>query len=750
MILRNLFRRKMRTALTLIGIAMGIAAIIALVALSRGIVTNYLEVTNSSDADLTIQAVQGEGQAITFGTGFDERLADQIRAMPEVKSVSAVLYTMVQMADTPFFIVYGLEPDQLRIQHFKLLEGVSLAEYRSRHGGKPIMLGKIAADKLKKGLGDTVQLEEMTFRVVGIYETGIALEDSGGVIPLSDAQVLADMPRQVMFLGVRLHNPAKATEFKEKLAKILPQDVEIAGTQIGSQLLEALEVLDVFAWGVALVAALVGGVGMMNTVLMSVFERTREIGVLRALGWRRRHVLGMILGESLLLSLIGGALGLGIGAGLTWLGANSPAMAGLTRDTVPGQLVVQALTTAIVLGLVGGLYPAWRASRLLPVEALQYDGGTGGKRLVQLRRGAMALRNLTRQRTRTLLTLVGVGIGVLAMLLIGSLGEGAVQGFGQIFSGTEITVVEADQPDTSLSSIDERVVRRIEALPEVSYVSGLIFSVVSTPRNPWFVVSARSRNDPSLERMVLREGRMFQGRRECVIGWKAAIEQRKRIGDRLSLMGSRFTIVGIIETGNAFDDNGALIDLQEAQRLLKKPHQVMAAQIKLEDPSQVDAVLARLSAEYPDLLFAKSAEFVESLPDMQMTEQGIQAIYVMAILVGSIALMNTMIMSIYERTREIGVLRAVGWRKSRVLSHILTESLLLTGISGVIGVGVTWLLVRAMSNMEAMGVYRDLLLLTPNVIGQTLFFCIILGTVGGLYPAWRASRFSPVEALRYE
>ena len=120
----------------------------------------------------------------------------------------------------------------------------------------------------------------------------------------------------------------------------------------------------------------------------------------------------------------------------------------------------------------------------------------------------------------------------------------------------------------------------------------------------------------------------------------------------------------------------AIIELREAQQLLKKPRQVMLAQIKLQDPRDTDAMLARLSAEYPKLLFTQSAELAESLPDMQTSESMINAIFVLTALVGSIALMNTMIMSIYERTREIGVLRAVGWQRGMVLRQVLAESVL--------------------------------------------------------------------------
>lgn len=750
MIVRNLLRRRTRTLLTLLGIAVGIAAIVSLVALSQGIASNYVEITSQSKADITLQAVQGQGEAMTLGTGFDEELVHRLRAMPEVKNAAGMLYTLVRIPGSPFFIVFGYEPDQAGIRHFKIVDGVTLAEHRTRRGGKPILLGKIVADKLHKRVGDTVRLEETTFRVVGIYETGVAMEDAAGVISLQDAQVLADMPRQVMYLGVQLYRPDRAEDFKAKLSRILPRDVEVAGTQVGSMMLEMLELLDVFAWAVALIAAAVGGVGMMNTMLMSVFERTREIGVLRAVGWRRWQVLRMIMGESLLLSLVGGLVGLGIGAGLTWLAANSSAMAGLTKDTVPRQLIAQALSAALVLGLIGGLYPAWRASRLPPVEALSYDGGSAHKPSARIPLGGMALKSLARQRSRTVLTLVGVGIGIIAMILIGSVSEGGIKAFGSMFSGTEIAAVEADQPDTSFSSIDERILKRIEALPEVEYVTGMILSVVSTAKDPMFIITARSRFDPALNERILREGHLISGRRQCLLGWKAASQQNRGIGERISMLGSSFTVVGIVETGSTYEDNGAIIELREAQRLLKKPHQVMAMEIKLLDPSRTDEMLARFSAEYPRLLFAKSAEFVESLPDMESMEQSIQAIYLMTALVGSIALMNTMIMSIYERTREIGVLRALGWRRGLVLRQILAEALLLTLVSGFVGIIISMGCMSLFRAMPSLGIYRDLFVLTPTVVVQTLFFCVILGVLGGLYPAWRATTFSPVEALRYE
>ena len=750
MVFRNLLRRRTRTLLTLTGIAIGIAAIVALVALSQGIAANYAEATGRSDAHVTLQAVQEAGQAITIATGFDEALADRIRAMSEVKSVDGMVFTMVSMPSTPFFILYGYDPDGLGIRHFKVYEGSTLAEHRTRRGGRPILLGKVAANNLKKGIGDTVRIEETTFRIVGIYETGTSLEDAGGVVSLKDAQILADMPRQVVYMGIQLHRPDRVEAFEAKLARMLPPDVEIAGTQLGNMMLEMLGMLDVFAWAVALVAAAVGGVGMMNTMLMSVFERTREIGVLRAVGWRRRQVLAMVLAESLILSFIGGAVGLGLGVGLTWLASQAPAMAGLTAGTVPPNLILQSMSAALVLGMTGGLYPAWRASRLAPIEALSYEGSASRSQHLRIPFGGMAVQSLSRQRTRTALTLLGVGIGVVAILLIGSAVEGAVQGFDGMVSGAEISGVEANQPDTSLSSIDERTMRRIAALPEVQHVSGLLMSVVATSSEPFFVITARSRSDPILQGLVVREGRLLTARRECLLGWKAAAQQKKGLGDRFSMLGSSFTVVGIVETGNAIEDNGAIIDLREAQTLLKKPRQVMLVDVKLVDPETTDAVLAKLEAQYPKLLFSRSSEFTESLPDMQVSRDMLQFIYVMTVVVGSVALMNTMIMSVYERTREIGVLRAVGWRKGMVLRQMLSEALLLTVISGGVGILVSLGLIRVFRRMPQMGLYRDLFVLSPSLMIQALVFSAVLGVVAGLYPAWQATRFSPIEALRYE
>jgi putative ABC transport system permease protein len=130
--------------------------------------------------------------------------------------------------------------------------------------------------------------------------------------------------------------------------------------------------LRVFVWGLSLITVLIGGVGMMNTMIMPVVERTREIGLLRALSWRKRRVPALILSESPALTLLGGIIGVCWSLAMVRLLALRPTTASIGLRFTPG-LLAQALVLAVVLGAVGGLYPAWRATRMRPVEALRYE-----------------------------------------------------------------------------------------------------------------------------------------------------------------------------------------------------------------------------------------------------------------------------------------------------------------------------------------------------------------------------------------
>jgi putative ABC transport system permease protein len=172
--------------------------------------------------------------------------------------------------------------------------------------------------------------------------------------------------------SVKLVNPKDADKVVEKINTTIPNVHAALSGEFADQMPD-MENMDGMMGGISFLAILVGGLGVMNTMLMSVLERTREIGVLRALGWRRRRVLEMIITESLILSILGALGGIVIAFGLIQLMLSSPVIA----DLVPVQwtvgIFVRAILVALVLGLVGGIYPAYRATKMQPVEALRYE-----------------------------------------------------------------------------------------------------------------------------------------------------------------------------------------------------------------------------------------------------------------------------------------------------------------------------------------------------------------------------------------
>ncbi|HEX9074208.1 MAG TPA: FtsX-like permease family protein, partial [Anaerolineae bacterium] len=515
--------------------------------------------------------------------------------------------------------------------------------------------------------------------------------------------------------------------------------------------------LRAMGWFIGLLAVLAGGLGMMNTMLMSVFERTREIGVLRALGWRRGRVLRMILGEAFLLSILGGLLGNAIGA-LMIFGINqAPVLAGFMDNAYSSALFVQAMGVALVLGMAGGLYPAWRAAGLEPVEAMRYDGSAARSRVKGnhastrgFQVGGMALRNLLRQRTRTLLTTLAIGIGVGLVVALGGMGEGLLQQFSAIGGQTgDLMITEAKASDISLAAIDDKVGRFAAGLPAVESVSGMLIGIAAAPGAPYFLAFGLDPTSFAIRHFAITDGERLRTPREIILGKIAAKNFKKKVGDSLQVLGTSYRIVGIYETGIGYEDSAGVLSLPEAQRLFKKPNQVSAYGIKMRDPSQAEVVRRQIESRFSQVSVSRSTEFAEKSNDMNTFRAETNALSFISILVGGVGMMNAMLMSVYERTREIGTLRALGWRRRRVVWMIVREALLLSllgGLAGILlGVGLGTLI-----GMEpSMGSY-----LTGSysftLFAQAILVALVLGGIGALYPAWRASSLSPIEALRYE
>jgi ABC-type antimicrobial peptide transport system permease subunit len=747
MIFKNLFRQKGRTILTVISIGIGVAAIVGLGALADGLQAGYDSILTGSKADLILS--QPDAVDLTT-TSVDENIAADLVAMSEITSVSGMLQGLVPTDNNPYFFVYGYPEDSFVLSRFNVIAGGGLDSRGAKQShGNPLLLGTSAAEVMHKEVGDTVRLMDSVFRVVGIYETGGTLEDNGAVISLRDAQEVLGKPRQVSVYYIQLKDPSLRERVERRVARLwsdlsLSSSDEFADKQILGNYLQA------FAWGIAGLAILIGGVGMMNAQLMSVMERTREIGVLRATGWSSRRVLGMILSESLLVSFLGGTLGVLLGWLVLSAFSNVAGFFGASAANINSGILFQAFATVLILGLVGGSYPAWRASRLQPVEALRYEGGTSGSGVNRIPVGGMAAQSLWQRSTRTLLTLGVIGITVGGIMALDALIDGVTEVISTMSGDSEIMVRQAGVADTEFSALDERIGDKIAVLPGVEHVSGVGFTGTILPDSGTiFILFGYAPNEYAIQQFYVVEGEPLTNNRQILLGRMMSNALHKSVGDTIEVGGSRFKVVGIYESGAAWEEMGGVISLRDAQSYMGRPRKVTMYMVKVDDPSQAPGIVDRINNELTGTHASLSGEFVEQMPDMQTVDGLLTAISILAIAVGGIGVLNTMLMSVLERTREIGVLRALGWRRRRVLGLIINESLLLGLIGGLVGILVAFGLTYLLSLIPMFGSFLSAQW-DVVIFVRALTVALLLGLLGGLYPAYRATRLQPVEALRYE
>lgn len=365
---RNLKRRRLRTLLTLCGITMGIGAFVALVGFSRSFEHEWLRLYQSTGTDIAVV------QTNFFNSSLDESLGAKIKALPEVAGVAPLIFNLMDITTDVNALVYGWPPDSYEFDSLKFTAG------RPFQGDQPeIVLGDMLAENLNKKPGDTVTIQGQIFTVTGIFHGGTALEAGAVIMPLKQMQMIASRDGKVTAFHVRLH-AVPAGESYEAYVKRVQKEIdalapgvraEAAAERAGNN--QIVDLAHSVAWGTSSIALLIGIVGIANTMAMSVFERTREIGILRALGWKGRHVILLILTEAAGLGLAGGMLGIVVGWSALRVLAVMPQTASVVSTAISPLHLVESLLIAVASGLVAGAYPAWRGARLSPVEALRYE-----------------------------------------------------------------------------------------------------------------------------------------------------------------------------------------------------------------------------------------------------------------------------------------------------------------------------------------------------------------------------------------
>ena len=365
-----------------------------------------------------------------------------------------------------------------------------------------------------------------------------------------------------------------------------------------------------------------------------------------------------------------------------------------------------------------------------------------------------ALRNLLRRGVRTSLSVLGVAVGVAAIVAFTAMGEGfkiSIDKYGQQ-SGADLILVEDKVGDPAFGRISAREVEEMRADPAIRSFSGSIVMPASLPNRVAPLLLAGRNPTEELINTYLNpalQGRLLETEDEVLIGEILAAELGLDVGDEIDLLRDRFTIVGVYRTAVHWENGGAVAHSEVLRRALgMEAGTVMVGFVYLEDPQALPAATLSLQSRYPHLKVLPTAFLASGFEQLAYIDSFIWVISLAALIVGAIGVLNTMLMSVSERTREIGTLRAFGWRSSMVLGMILIEGLFTCLLGGVVGSVLGFLAAEVLMDLVPQGLLEAHY--SPAIFLRGLGIAVVLGLLGSLYPAYRASRLTPAAALRYE
>lgn len=262
--------------------------------------------------------------------------------------------------------VVGLAPDKLYMMGIDKVDGKIY-----ENGTRDAIVGAEYAEVNNVSIGDDITLQGKEFNVSGIFETGSPFVDSGIYVPLDTLQDITDNDGVSRIL-VKTGEDVNDSAISEKIEEDYENFTTLTSEEISSIADDVLGILDTATLAVSALAIIVGGIGIINTMVMAVYERTKEIGVLKSVGWKSRKILTMILGETLVLTTLSGIVGSIFGILIPEVGLRLFNVTDFALGYSPKTFIL-AFGITIIVGIIGGIYPAYKASKLAPTEALRYE-----------------------------------------------------------------------------------------------------------------------------------------------------------------------------------------------------------------------------------------------------------------------------------------------------------------------------------------------------------------------------------------
>ena len=399
--LRNIMHRRTRSLLTVIGIFIGIAAVVSLISLGDGLQNVVAGEFQKMGTDkITIMATAGGMMMSPMASEISANplTDDDITLIKRVRGVKSVAGMLMKSANIGFKnvkkagFIYGIPTDD-NLKMFEDMQSIEVVEGRkfTRADRNALIIGSYAAsdmfDKKKVKIGDTLNVNGRDMRVVGILKSvGNRMDDSSVYAPMETIRDIFGEPELVSMILVQTSPGAEPAGIAEVIEKKMrdrrheKEGEEDFSVSTSEQLLATFSLVfgavQAVVIGIAAISLLVGGIGIMNTMYTSVMERTREIGIMKAIGARNGDILRIFLIESGILGAIGGLVGITIGASIAKIAEIVAAEAlgsNILKASFTPELIIGALLFSFLIGALSGVMPARQASLMKPVDALRYE-----------------------------------------------------------------------------------------------------------------------------------------------------------------------------------------------------------------------------------------------------------------------------------------------------------------------------------------------------------------------------------------
>jgi len=387
MAVNSISHRKMRSWLTLIGIVIGVAAIISLVTVSRSLestIESQFEQFGANRIIISPKGFQGPGTSSEGLTKEDVETVEKISGFKYVVPGIFLSTEVIHKKEAGFTLVSGIPAE--KFGEFFIDSGVKLNEGRFLKAGdkyEAVVGSRVVEDMFENQLrlGSKIKIKGREFKIIGILkEIGNSQDDSQINIPLDTAREIFNKPDDVDAIIAQVKSANDIPMLQDKIEKEMERKRHdtnfqvVTATQILEQINQVLGVMQFVLVGIAAISLIVGAIGIMNSMYTSVLERTRDIGIMKAIGAKNSDIMSIFLVESGLIGLVGGIFGVLIGSAMALIiGQFSKSAGFLLMIKIEPLVIIFGLLFAFFVGIISGILPAYQASKLKPVDALRYE-----------------------------------------------------------------------------------------------------------------------------------------------------------------------------------------------------------------------------------------------------------------------------------------------------------------------------------------------------------------------------------------